>query len=405
MALLSGPNCVISGSSTDPALRVTQTGTGLAVRIEDSANPDSSPFVVANNGYVGIGIDSPIRQLHIVEDTTGECNILLGRTTALANEKLWRMYVTGSDNFAITAPVDALTSEVYAYVINRGVGNAITDHNWFTGSTGVSTSKMYLANNGNLGLGTTSPIRDLHIVGKINEANILLERPTAALNEKMWRLINSAIKSFYISAPTDDLANQNVAYTIDRTTTGNGIKSHKWNCGSPSVNRMSLTEDGHLGIGTTTPIRQLVIEEDLSNESNVLLSSATAAANEGIWRMYRTNADDFVICTVNDVFLSECQAYTVKRGTGCTIDYQSWATAGSADASVGSTEYLRLDSAGKLKLGGGGAATTTGGTWGIEIRNATAPTGNPVNGGFIYVEAGALKYRGSSGTVTTIAPA
>jgi hypothetical protein len=35
----------------------------------------------------------------------------------------------------------------------------------------------------------------------------------------------------------------------------------------------------------------------------------------------------------------------------------------------------------------------------------TAPTGNPTGGGFQYVEAGALKYRGSSGTITTIAPA
>lgn len=35
----------------------------------------------------------------------------------------------------------------------------------------------------------------------------------------------------------------------------------------------------------------------------------------------------------------------------------------------------------------------------------TAPTGNPSAGGYLYVEAGALKFRGSSGTVTTIAAA
>jgi hypothetical protein len=40
------------------------------------------------------------------------------------------------------------------------------------------------------------------------------------------------------------------------------------------------------------------------------------------------------------------------------------------------------------------------------IANATTvPTGAPAGGGVIYVEAGALKYRGSSGTVTTIANA
>jgi hypothetical protein len=42
----------------------------------------------------------------------------------------------------------------------------------------------------------------------------------------------------------------------------------------------------------------------------------------------------------------------------------------------------------------------------LAIGNAaTAPTGTPTGGGVLYVEGGALKYKGSSGTVTTIAPA
>jgi len=56
-----------------------------------------------------------------------------------------------------------------------------------------------------------------------------------------------------------------------------------------------------------------------------------------------------------------------------------------------------------------GFSTTSqfgGGSRVIGIANATtAPTTNPTNGGVLYVEAGALKYRGSSGTVTTIANA
>jgi hypothetical protein len=42
----------------------------------------------------------------------------------------------------------------------------------------------------------------------------------------------------------------------------------------------------------------------------------------------------------------------------------------------------------------------------LFLGNATTvPTTNPTGGGILYVEAGALKYRGSSGTVTTIANA
>ncbi len=47
-----------------------------------------------------------------------------------------------------------------------------------------------------------------------------------------------------------------------------------------------------------------------------------------------------------------------------------------------------------------------GGDGVIGIANATtAPTTDPAGGGVLYVQAGALKYRGSAGTVTTIAAA
>jgi len=42
----------------------------------------------------------------------------------------------------------------------------------------------------------------------------------------------------------------------------------------------------------------------------------------------------------------------------------------------------------------------------IAIANVSvAPSVNPAGGGILYVEGGALKYRGSNGTITTIAPA
>jgi hypothetical protein len=60
---------------------------------------------------------------------------------------------------------------------------------------------------------------------------------------------------------------------------------------------------------------------------------------------------------------------------------------------------------------GGNVGFRTGSQFGagqgvIAIGNAiVAPSVNPGGGGVLYVENGALKYRGSNGTVTTIAPA
>lgn len=42
---------------------------------------------------------------------------------------------------------------------------------------------------------------------------------------------------------------------------------------------------------------------------------------------------------------------------------------------------------------------------GVAFFSNISPTTTPVGGGYLYVEAGALKYKGSNGTVTTIAPA
>ena len=60
---------------------------------------------------------------------------------------------------------------------------------------------------------------------------------------------------------------------------------------------------------------------------------------------------------------------------------------------------------------GGNIGFRTGSQFGagqgvMAIANATVtPSVNPGGGGVLYVEGGALKYRGSNGTVTTIAPA
>jgi len=61
----SQPSAITVNSSSD-ALRITQTGAGNALVVEDSANPDSSPFVVDASGNITIG--------SLTRDTTGAIN-------------------------------------------------------------------------------------------------------------------------------------------------------------------------------------------------------------------------------------------------------------------------------------------------------------------------------------------
>jgi hypothetical protein len=69
----------------------------------------------------------------------------------------------------------------------------------------------------------------------------------------------------------------------------------------------------------------------------------------------------------------------------------------------GATQALTLDTSGNLLVGATAAGTSAAKVLGLA--NATAPSTSPAGMGQLYVESGALKYRGSSGTVTTIANA
>lgn len=81
-----------------------------------------------------------------------------------------------------------------------------------------------------------------------------------------------------------------------------------------------------------------------------------------------------------------------------------WRTAasGTAGNAITFTQAMTLSAAQNLLLGGTSDPTSAAKC--IVIYNGTAPTGN-IAGGILYVESGALKYRGSSGTVTTLANA
>lgn len=64
---------------------------------------------------------------------------------------------------------------------------------------------------------------------------------------------------------------------------------------------------------------------------------------------------------------------------------------------------LTVYGAGNIGIGGNSFGNGVGVVY-VANRN-TAPTANPSGGGVLYVESGALKYRGSGGTVTTVAAA
>jgi len=81
-----------------------------------------------------------------------------------------------------------------------------------------------------------------------------------------------------------------------------------------------------------------------------------------------------------------------------------WNTAasGTAGSAISFTQALTLTAATNLLLGG---TSDPGGNNSLYIANTGSVPGTPSGGGVLYVESGALKYKGSSGTVTTLGAA
>jgi hypothetical protein len=62
--VLSG-NVTIDSNTPSSALQITQTGTGPALKVQDSADPDVTPFIIDAIGQVGIGTATPVSALEI----------------------------------------------------------------------------------------------------------------------------------------------------------------------------------------------------------------------------------------------------------------------------------------------------------------------------------------------------
>jgi Chaperone of endosialidase len=132
---------VVVNTATD-AVRITQTGTGNALLVEDSANPDSTPFVVTATGDVGIGTSSPTgylaNKLVIATGTDSNNGITIASATN-RNGAIWFADgTTGSEAYRGGVDYQHTTDTLYLY--SGGQGN------------------FQLTAAGNLGLGVTPSV-------------------------------------------------------------------------------------------------------------------------------------------------------------------------------------------------------------------------------------------------------
>jgi hypothetical protein len=219
------PGMIISGTTTSAALRITQLGTGNALVVEDSTNPDSTPFVVNADGRIISGHTS---SLAIGSDTS---NIQTNAGSSTNNGYATTNWTgsTGSSNFnfaksrstTIGTPSIVLSGDSLGkakFFGDDGVGfieaariEAVVDGtpgtNDMPGRLVFSTSadgsatpteRMRIDSSGNVGIGTSSPTAKVQIFA--NGA------PAASGNMTTGMAVASAAGSFAINIGADATA-------------------------------------------------------------------------------------------------------------------------------------------------------------------------------------------------------
>jgi hypothetical protein len=151
---------VVDNSAND-AVRITQTGSGNALVVEDSANPDATPFVVTADGSVGIGtVPLPGVKLEVVGGIRSALlNIIDGaaatyRFLALNTNNVARWHV-GTDNDAESG---------------SNAGSNFFMHRWSDNGTFLERVLHISRSTGNIGINTSTPTERLDVNGTVKAA-------------------------------------------------------------------------------------------------------------------------------------------------------------------------------------------------------------------------------------------
>lgn len=301
--------------------RESANGTGKLHFLVDNAT-DAADVTLAEarmtidrDGLVGIGNQSPARNLDIYEDTDGLVAIRIENPNT-GNSSVERL--SFSDESGDLAGIATYDDGHIAYASQMRIFNNRNGGKIFitNGDGGVNLDAT-----GNVGISTTSPTNELDVDGQIrmrtgatagyipvSDANGVMTwtAPTALNGDFIQNQTGSyQASSFQISGTgemdggltvgagitvddnninTGSIANGAIAFG---NASGEGIGS-KRNAGgnqngldfyTNSINRLAISNAGNVGVGTTTPVAKLDIAGNAALNSNQLLLRDGADAN------------------------------------------------------------------------------------------------------------------------------
>ena len=162
----------VSGGSSVDMVRITQTGSGNAIVVEDDVNPDSTPFVVAADGRVGIGVTAPLSsyKLHVRNGTATNSAAASGTVAVFENSGTSYVTVLSTDStnsgFSFGSDSDRFGAFVaWNYDSSRLSINTDKVGGYISFSTDDQIESVRIDSSGNTGINVTSPSEKLHVSG------------------------------------------------------------------------------------------------------------------------------------------------------------------------------------------------------------------------------------------------
>ncbi|HYD35105.1 MAG TPA: hypothetical protein VD999_03500 [Vitreimonas sp.] len=378
----------VSGKVTGKALNILNE-TGNQDIFTASAS-GTSRFTIKNDGSVGVGTVSPSQALHVVgnlavegvETGTGGIAENSGRirvgnrtnggvtTKYLEMWSNWDTPVIQSVGYGQPLSITSSTGRISMNPISSG-GTATNSNNMIflrVGHGAGSTSNVSPAIAGSGGLGVWA--------SDINSSLLIIDTSTAGHNRPLIEASEATVSRLYLhqdgrlglnnSSPTGTLhvvtgSTAGKALTIFNETGDQNILT----ASASGTTRMVLTNNGLLGVGTTSPTSRVHVQGDLA--------VTDGSGNPGILRI-GTNEKGLLYLTGSTLAL-QSNNYPI------TIQSIGGAFGGYIRFNLGGTEAMRLTSAGNFGIG------TTAATSPLHVNagygsNALAAF-NQLNGGDI----------------------
>jgi co-chaperonin GroES (HSP10) len=237
-------------SSTGTAFYLKNYGsnTSTTLRVDD-ASGDGSPFIIDATGNVGIGSTTVSTRLHL----TG--------APAAGSPWIGQMLVEPgiNDEHAAISLKTTWTGTDRIWTILAGSGTPNTNFRIYDSTAGAD--RLNINDVGNVGIGTTDPLRKFHLNGSTSDVTLRVDTTNADPNLTFTTLTQ---KDWSLGIDYSDSGK----FKIDDTTTVGGST------------RMTIDTAGNVGINTASPLAKLDILASLGAPAITTANQTAGSTSE-----------------------------------------------------------------------------------------------------------------------------